>query len=63
MGPVGAAQDGSGVLSFNVLPSHNTSVRVKELLVKMPSFDAESGCWTPFIQYFDDMVIEMGWEV
>ena len=45
--------------------SQNTSVRVKELSVKMPSFDAESSTtcnWTSFIQAFEDMVIEMNWE-
>ena len=39
--------------------SQNTSVHVKELSVKMPSFDAESSNWTSCIQYFEDMVIEM----
>ena len=42
--------------------SRNTSVRVKEPSVKMPSFDAETGNWTSFIQDFEDMVIEMNWE-
>ena len=28
----------------------------------MPSFHAESGNWTSFIQDFEDMVIEMNWE-
>ena len=30
--------------------------------MKMPSFDAETGNWTSFIQDFEDMVIEMNWE-
>ena len=42
--------------------SRNTSVRVKEPTVKMPSFDAETGNWTSFLQDFEDMVIEMNWE-
>ena len=42
--------------------SRNTSVRVKEPSVKMPSFDAETGNWTSFIQDFEDMVIELNWE-
>ena len=42
--------------------SRNASVRVKEPSVKMPSFDAETGKWTSFIQDFEDMVIEMKWE-
>ena len=42
--------------------SRNTSVRVKEPTEKMPSFDAETGNWTSFLQDFEDMVIEMNWE-
>ena len=42
--------------------SRNASVRVKEPSVKMPSFDAETGNWTSFLQDFEDMVIEMNWE-
>ena len=42
--------------------SRNASVGVKEPSVKMPSFDAETGNWTSFIQDFEDMVIEMNWE-
>ena len=40
----------------------NTSMRVKEPSVKMPTFDPKSNNWTTFIQDFEDLVNEMGWQ-
>ena len=40
----------------------NTSMRVKEPSVKMPTFDPKSNKWTTFIQDFEDLVNEMGWQ-
>ena len=37
-------------------------MRVNELSVKMPTFDPQSNNWTTFIQDFEDLVNEMGWQ-
>ena len=41
---------------------HNSSLRVKDPASKLPTFDAASVTWNNFIQDFEDLVSECGWQ-
>ena len=41
---------------------HNSSLRVKDSASKLPTFDAASVTWNNFIQDFEDLVSECGWQ-
>ena len=53
MAPSGSSNTMRADQSLRLNNSRNASVGVKEPSVKMPSFDAESGNWTSFIQDFE----------
>ena len=41
---------------------HNSSLRVKDPASKLPTFDAARVTWNNFIQDFEDLVSECGWQ-
>ena len=41
---------------------HNSSLHVKDPASKLPTFDAASVTWNNFIQDFEDLVSECGWQ-